>query len=123
MTHARTEINSNSAGGQTGLDPAELFDVEITSPLPELPAEEVRDALAAGLDTVHADAELAIDPTTEEISVTQTIRSRERAQALGTAESNFYAAVFAGGDKLGEWDEHIDEDLSVRVSANHRHQN
>ena len=71
---------------------------------------------------MHADAELSIDSTTEKISVTHTIRSRERAQALGTAESNFYAAVFAGGEKLGEWDEHIDEDLSVRVSANLRRQ-
>lgn len=115
-------MNSNPTDGPADIGTADLFDVEITSPLPELPAEEVRDALAAGLESVHADAELSIDSTAEKISVTQTIRSRERAQALGAAESNFYAAVFAGGEKLGEWDEHIDEDLSVRVSANLRRQ-
>lgn len=98
-------------------DPSELFDVEITTPLPALPAEDVLTALEAGLDTVHADAELSIDPATENISVTQTIRSRERAQALGAAESNFYAAIFAGGRSLSEWDEHVDDDMSVHVRA------
>lgn len=72
-------MNSNPTDGPADIGTADLFDVEITSPLPELPAEEVRDALAAGLETVHADAELSIDSTTEQISVTQTIRSRERA--------------------------------------------
>ena len=38
-------------------------------------------------------------------------------QALGAAESNFYAAIFAGGRSLSEWDEHVDDDMSVHVRA------
>ena len=76
--------------------------------------------MATELDTVHAHAEPSVDTDAERISVTQTIRCHERAQAPGTAGSSFHAAVFAESDTLGEWEQHIDDDLSVRVSRNDR---
>lgn len=117
MTHTSTSAKDPNVSGEGSVDSTGLFEVEITTPLPELPPNDVQDALSAGLNTLHAEAELSIDADAQSLSVSQTIRSRERAKALDAAESTFFAAVFAGGDKLEEWEKRIDHEMSVRVSS------